>query len=69
MFYVFHNKQLLFQVDKLPSILPDDTYILANTHRMWLYKHKSRAYRPIAQKHVPKEIKLLCLLLNIPFRS
>ena len=69
MFYVFHNKQLLFQVDKLPSTLPDDTYILSNSGLMWLYKHKHRSYRLIAQKHVPKEIKLLCLLLNIPFRS
>ena len=67
--YVFHDNKLVFQGDEIPSILPDNSYILIGTDRFWLYKHKGKEYRPLFQKHVPKEIRLLCLLLNIPIQG
>lgn len=71
MFYVFHDKQLFFQGEKLPSILPDCSYIFTPDMygTPWSYKHKRKEYYPVEPKHIPKEIRLLCLLLNIPLQG
>ena len=70
MIYVFHDNQLFYQGDKKPSILPDHTYVAItgrNTH--WWYKHKRAELRPLPTHNIPKEIRLLCLLLNIPIKG
>lgn len=69
--YVFHDNQLFFQGEKVPSLLPDHSYLLmgSNPDRYWLYKHKRQEYRPVNPKHIPKEIRLLCLILNIPIQG
>ena len=69
MYYVFHDNQLFFQGEKLPSILPDNSYLLTKTGRKWLFKSKRKEYRPLQPKHIPKEIRMLCLLLNIPIKG
>lgn len=68
MYYVFHNNQLIYQKDQALSTIPDGAYELLHadhTHTYWSFKTKRRL-RLIKLKHVPKEIRLLCLVLNIP---
>lgn len=70
MIYVFHDNQLFYQGDKKPGILPDHAYVaIAGKKAHWWYKHKRAELRSLHHTHIPKEIRLLCLLLNIPLQG
>ena len=70
MIYVFHDNQLFYQGDKKPRIFPDHAYVaIAGQKTHWWYKHKRAELRPLSTQDIPKEIRLLCLLLNIPIQG
>lgn len=70
MVYVFHDNQLIYQGKKKPSLLPDHAYVAIEFQGIkWWYKHKRVELRPLSTQDIPKEIRLLCLLLNIPIQG
>ena len=68
MMYAFHNNQLYKQDRYIePRDVPPHTYVLCKGYEAEWYVRYDRSYfRRVPPKHVPKELKVLCLLLGIP---
>ena len=64
---VFNNSRLIYQGTYLtPMDIPNNSYVYWPESKEWLVKNSRAAVRPLPNKHVPKELKVLCLIHNIP---
>lgn len=66
MIYVFHDNQLIYQGAIWDTVVPPHSVVYDAANKEWAVKYDRKYLRPIKLKHVPKEIKVLCLLLGIP---
>jgi hypothetical protein len=65
MIYVFKDSQLIYQGEHPPHTYPLHSYVYVSWTKSWSVKYDRNYLRPIKDKHLPKELKLLCLLYNI----
>jgi hypothetical protein len=68
-YIVFEGGKILSEHDKWPRIAPTGTYTLALVGwkiPMWYRNIAIGHTTPINKCDIPKEIKMLCLVLNIP---
>ena len=75
MIYIFKDKELVRTfntswVDELnydyPKAIPTDAYAYCSTHQEWYVKRTRAHVRPLPDKHVPKELKVVLLLMGVP---
>ncbi len=68
MIYVFHENQLIYQGDKPPDSYPMESYIYVSHYKQWYVKYERNYLHPIKDKHLPKELKVMCLIYGIPLK-
>lgn len=45
--------------------MPTYSYLYHSKYKCWNARYERRPIRPVQDKHVPKELKVLCLILGI----
>jgi hypothetical protein len=79
MIYVFKDGNLISEIDGdsyyyssvpyvnevNPKTFPTDSYQYDATGKCWYVKRTRKNVRQLKDKHVPKELKALCLLMGI----
>ena len=66
MMYAFCNGQLVMEETSIyPGDVPPKTYVYIKPMSQWVVRLERSYFRPVKPKHVPKELKMLCLLLGI----
>ena len=69
MIYVFHENQLIYQGDRPPpNDYPMNAYVYVTPLNKWFVKYERSCLRPIKDKHLPKELKVMCLIYGIPLK-
>lgn len=63
-----HFSMRYFNLDN-PKDFPTDCYVYNTREAQWYVKRTRTRLRPLKQKHIPKELLMLCLLLNVPLST
>ena len=76
MIYIFKDKELVRTYDKFsdpdhlnwcyPKAIPTDGYVFDSDIGKWYVKRTRAHVRPLPDKHVPKELKMVLLLMGVP---
>jgi hypothetical protein len=69
MIYVFHENQLIFKGVKMGfNSIPKHSYVYYDICRGWFVKCERSCLRFVGGKHLPKELKVMCLIYGIPLK-
>ena len=49
-----------------PKIIPIDAYVFLETRKEWYVKRTGKRLRPVPDPLVPKELKVILLVLGVP---
>ena len=49
-----------------PKIIPTDAYVFLETAKKWYVKRTRKRLRPVPEPLVPKELKVILLVLGVP---
>ena len=49
-----------------PKIIPIDAYVFLETRKEWYVKRTEKRLRPVPDPLVPKELKVILLVLGVP---
>mgnify|MGYP000258741369 CR=1 FL=1 len=66
MIHVFKDNQLIYSGNTANFYIPENAYVYTVPYKSWSRRYERNYLRPVQDKHVPKELKMLCILLNIP---
>ena len=48
--------------------IPKHSYVYHDVYNEWSVKYERNYLRPIKDKHLPKELKVMCLIYGIPLK-
>ena len=65
MIHVFKDNQLIYSGHPADFEIPIYSYTYTVPYKTWSVRYERKYLRPLQTKHVPKELKVLCMLLNI----
>ena len=69
MLYVFHENRLIFKGVKMGfNSIPKHAYVYHDIYNEWSVKYERNSLRLIKDKHLPKELKVMCLIYGIPLK-
>ena len=66
MIHVFKEGNHIYSGHPADFDIPTYAYVYTVPYKSWSVRYARSYLRPVKDKHVPKEIKMICLLMNIP---